>query len=212
MTYPETLAYLDSFINYEKIANYPYKESIKLERINNFLNIIGNPQDSLKSIHIAGTKGKGSTCAFISYILREAGYKVGLYTSPHLLSFRERIRILQPYRQGEERTAEVDFEGAIPEEDLIRLVDYLRPKIEEYNISSPLGQLSFFEAYTALAFVYFKEQGVDFAVLETGLGGRLDATNTVNSLASAITPISYEHTQKLGNSLREIASEKAGII
>ncbi|MEI6631682.1 MAG: folylpolyglutamate synthase/dihydrofolate synthase family protein, partial [bacterium] len=178
----------------------------------NFLRLVGNPQDTLKSIHSAGTKGKGSTCAFISYILREAGYRTGLYTSPHLLSFRERIRILQPYRQGEERTAEGDFEGAIPEEDLIRLVDYLRPKIEKYNSNSQSGPLSFFEAYTTLAFVYFKEQRVDFAVLETGLGGRLDATNTVDSLVCAITPISYEHTQKLGNTLREIASEKAGII
>ncbi len=84
MTYPETIQYLESFINYEKIPAYPYKESLKLERVKDFLTIIDNPQDSLNCIHIAGTKGKGSTCAFITYILREAGYKVGLYTSPHL--------------------------------------------------------------------------------------------------------------------------------
>jgi dihydrofolate synthase/folylpolyglutamate synthase len=212
MTYPETLAYLDSFINYEKLAVYPYKEFFKLERIRNFLDIIGNPQGALKCVHIAGTKGKGSTCAFISYILKEAGYKTGLYTSPHLSDFRERVRILQPYRQGEEKAAEKGFEGMIPQEDLIRLMEYLRPQIEEYNKDSQLGALSFFEAYTALAFIYFKEQEVDLVVLETGLGGRLDATNTVDSLVCAITPISYEHTQKLGNTLREIAYEKAGII
>ena len=94
MTYPETIQYLESFINYEKILNYPYKESLRLERVKDFLAIIDNPQDSLNCIHIAGTKGKGSTCAFITYILRQAGYKVGLYTSPHLSDFRERIRIL----------------------------------------------------------------------------------------------------------------------
>ncbi len=95
MTYPETVQYLESFINYEKIPVYPYRESLKLERVKNFLATINNPQDSLKCLHIAGTKGKGSTCAFVAYILRQAGYKVGLYTSPHLSDFRERIRILR---------------------------------------------------------------------------------------------------------------------
>jgi len=210
MTYPETISYLESFINYEKIPVYPYKESLKLERIRDFLARIDNPQQSLRCIHIAGSKGKGSTCAFITYILREAGFRVGLYTSPHLSDFRERIRILNSGLKFQ--VSGGDFEGMISEEELSGLVEKLKPAIEEYNRSSKYGALSFFELYTALAFVYFKEKKVDFAVLETGLGGRLDATNTVDPLVCAITSISYEHTQKLGNTLREIASEKAGII
>jgi dihydrofolate synthase / folylpolyglutamate synthase len=205
MTYPEVIDYLESFINYEKITAWPYKESLKLERIKDFLALIGNPQDHLRCIHIAGTKGKGSTCAFIAYILKESGYKVGLYTSPHLFDFRERIRILIPGFSG-------DFEGMISKRELTVLVRKLKLSIDDYNRSSGYGPLSFFEVYTSLAFIYFKEKGVDFVVLETGLGGRLDATNVVNSLACAITPLSYEHTQKLGNTLKEIASEKAGII
>ena len=95
MNYQAALNYLESFINYEKLPEYPYKESLKLERIKGFLATIGNPQEALRCIHVAGTKGKGSTCAFLTYILRSAGYKVGLYTSPHLSDFRERIRVLE---------------------------------------------------------------------------------------------------------------------
>ncbi len=211
MTYPETTQYLESFINYENIPAYPYKESLTLERIRGFLEAIGSPQYSLKCIHVAGTKGKGSTCAFLTYILRQAGYKVGLYTSPHLSDFRERIRILKR-SSVVSRQSQEDFEGAISKDALNDLTETLRPAIDKYNKNSKYGSLSFFEVYTALAFIYFKEKKVDFAVLETGLGGRLDATNVVNPLACVITPISYEHTQKLGNTLREIATEKAGII
>ncbi len=210
MAYPEVIRYLESFINYEEIPAYPYKESLKLERIKGFLNLIGNPQHSLKSIHVAGTKGKGSTCAFITYILREAGFKVGLYTSPHLSDFRERIRILNT--QYSRRNTQCDFEGMIAKKDLVRLVEELKPAIEKYNRTLKYGPLSFFEVYTAIAFIYFKERKTDFVVLETGLGGRLDATNTAKPLVCAITPISLEHTQKLGNTLEEIAREKAGII
>ncbi len=229
MTYSEATHYLESLINYEKIPVYPYKESFKLERIENFLRVIGNPQRSLKCIHVAGTKGKGSTSAFIAYILRQAGFKTGLYTSPHLSDFRERIRILKRRsvnlrfgsttlttsrsRQAvSKRQKGCDFEGMIERKDLTRLVGKLKPAVEKYNQSSGYGPLSFFEVYTALAFVYFKEKNTDFVVLETGLGGRLDATNVVKPLVCAITPISLEHTQKLGNTLREIAAEKAGII
>jgi len=212
MAYLEAIKYLESFINYEKILSWPYRESLKLERIKGFLAKIGNPQGSLRCIHTAGSKGKGSTCAFIAHILRQAGFKVGLYTSPHLSDFRERIRIFNRRVPCVMGRASKDFEGMISKSELTDLVGRLKPALEEYNQFSTYGPLSFFEVYTVLAFKYFKEQKVDFAVLETGLGGRLDATNVVSPLICAITPISYEHTQKLGNTLREIANEKAGII
>jgi dihydrofolate synthase/folylpolyglutamate synthase len=212
MTYPQAIKYLENFVNYEKFIDYPYKRSLKLERIKDFLCLIGDPQDELRCIHVAGTKGKGSTCAFIAYILRQAGFRVGLYTSPHLSDFRERIRILEYQRSGKSKRVSDVFEGLISKRSLTGLVKKLRPEIDKFNKSSEYGPLSFFEVYTALAFVYFEEQGTDFVVLETGLGGRLDATNAVNALVSVITPISYEHTQKLGNTLRQIATEKAGII
>jgi dihydrofolate synthase/folylpolyglutamate synthase len=210
MTYRQAIQYLGRFINYEKVPIWPYKESCKLERIKDFLSSLGNPQYNLKCLHVAGTKGKGSTSIFIAYILRQAGYRVGLYTSPHLIDFRERIRVLMP-RSGYLKTS-ADFEGMIARRELTRLIQRLKPLIANYNRKSRYGPLSFFEIYTVLGFLYFKERKTDFVVLETGLGGRLDATNTVDPLVCAITPISYEHTQKLGNSLQEIATEKAGII
>ena len=211
MTYPEALNYLNSLTNYEKNTNYSYKKDLKLARIRGFLLLLGNPQDSLRIIHIAGTKGKGSTCAFVAYILRESGFSVGLYTSPHLNDFRERIRILLPLVQPRRRVAK-DFEGMISKKELLSLVQELKPLIDRYNRYSKYGQLSFFEVYTALAFLYFKRRQIDFVVLETGLGGRLDATNAAQSLVCGITPISLEHVQQLGNTLSRIAAEKAGII
>jgi dihydrofolate synthase / folylpolyglutamate synthase len=213
MTYPQAIRYLETFINYERAPEYPYGESLRLERVRNFLLGLSSPQDSFKCIHVAGSKGKGSTCAFIAYILKEAGFKVGLYTSPHLSDFRERIRILVRQRSSAPACrSKEEFEGMISKRSLAGLVTRLKPAIDKYNRVSKYGPLSFFEVYTALAFVYFKERDVDFAVLETGLGGRLDATNTVKPLVCAITPISYEHTHILGNTLKEIAAEKAGII
>jgi dihydrofolate synthase/folylpolyglutamate synthase len=205
MSYPQTLKYLQSFINYEKETAYNYKKSLRLSRMKEFLSCLGNPHRGVKFIHVAGSKGKGSTCAFIAYILKEAGYRVGLYTSPHLADFRERIRVLPGRKAGE-------FEGMISRRSLERLVKEIRPAVNSYNRSSKYGPLTFFEAYTALALLYFKKKKVDFAVLETGLGGRLDATNAVNSLVSVIMPVSYEHMDKLGSTLKAIAAEKAGII
>lgn len=205
MTYLETVKYLESFINHEKAIKFHYKNSLGVRRIKDFLNFIGNPQDKIRFIHVAGSKGKGSTCVFISYILKEAGYKVGLYTSPHLADLRERIRVLP----GKIRS---EFEGMISKVELKDLVKEIQPEIESYNRISSHGALTFFEVYTALAIKYFQEKKVDFAVLETGLGGRLDATNAVNALVCVITPISYEHTDKLGKTLKAIASEKAAIV
>lgn len=151
---------------------------------------LGNPHKQFRSIHIAGTNGKGSTSHMLAAILQAAGYKTGLYTSPHLLDFRERIRV-----NGEmvSQQAVVDFvHGNLP------LIEIVEP--------------SFFEVTVAMAFDYFAKEGVDIAVVETGLGGRLDSTNVITPLLSVITNIGYDHTNMLGNTLQEIANEKAGII
>jgi len=194
MTYREALKYLDSFVNFEKSDGYNYKTSFKLERMKRLAALLGDPQRSVRSIHIAGSKGKGSTASYVHSILGSAGFKTGLYTSPHLVSFRERIRI-----GGE----------LISEEDLARILGRIKRVLES---SMKDGRPTFFEIYTALAYIYFKERRADLAVYEVGLGGRLDATNLVESLISAITPLSYEHTDKLGDTLEEITTEKCGII
>ena len=208
MTPLEAKQYLDSFINYELKPLIPYASSFKLERVTHLFNLIGNPQKSLKIIHVAGTKGKGSTCAFTASILESAGYKVGLYTSPHLNDDKERIRILG-FREEDERVA---FRGKIKESEFCRLLEGMKPYLETMREKEEGKHLSYFEVYTALALSYFHERQVDFAVLETGLGGRLDATNAVDSFICAITPISLEHTKQLGSTLAAIAKEKAAII
>ncbi len=161
-----------------------------LDNIREFLEILGNPQKSFKAFHIAGSNGKGSTSSFIASILMEAGYKTGLYTSPHFVKFNERIIFQGNY---------------IPDDYVIKFVqnhwDYIIEK-----------QLTFFEVTTAIAFCYFKDKGAEYAVIETGLGGRLDATNVLQPLAVVITSISYEHTNVLGSTLTQIAGEKAAII
>lgn len=192
MNYQDTLNYLNSFINYEKVIDYPYtRQVLGLSRINKLLEKLGNPHKDLKAIHITGSKGKGSVACFCASILKEAGLKTGLYTSPHLETFRERIRINDEF---------------ISEEEIIELVQTIKPHVEETN------KPSFFEIYTALAFLYFKKKNVDLAVIEVGLGGRLDATNVINALVCVLTAISFEHTKKLGNTLACIAREKSGII
>ena len=211
MKYNNALEYVNSFINFERIPKYQYATSFKLERMHAILDEIGNPQEGLKAIHVAGSKGKGSTCAITAYILREAGYKVGLYTSPHLVDLKERIRILD--QKPETKSQQLDvFGGMIEEKDLSELIDEVRPVAEKYRDHRTLGKASFFEILTACAFLYLKKKQVDAVVLETGLGGRLDATNVILPKVCAITNISLEHTDKLGNSLGSIAFEKAGII
>ncbi len=161
------------------------------------LYLMGRPEKKYKIIHIGGTNGKGSTSAYTSSILEEAGYRVGLFTSPHLEEFTERIKI-----NGKD----------IPQEEVARILTNVRPFFEKMLTYEEPMPLRFFDIVTALAFQYFAEKKVDFAVVEVGLGGRLDATNVVDPLASIITNIGYEHTNILGETLEEIAREKAGII
>ena len=209
-SYQKAVTYLQSFTDYERLTDYSYEAEFNLRRIKAFLKSINNPQENLKVIHVAGSKGKGSVCAFIAYILKEAGFKVGLYTSPHLNDIRERFRVLDT-KYGI-RNTEYDFEGMISQRELSDLVSGLKPAIDKFNKNSKYGVLTFFEVLTALVFQYFSEKQVDFAVLEVGLGGRLDATNVCSSLISVVTPISYEHTVRLGKTLQKIAYEKASII
>lgn len=166
-----------------------------LERITHLLDRLGNPQKELHCIHVAGTNGKGSVCHYISSVLQQAGYQVGLYLSPHLERFSERISI---------NTKE------IIQEDLARLAGQVKSVVDD--IHDERKKPTFFELVTAIAFLYFREQKVDYAVIEVGLGGRFDATNVIIPLVSAITNISLEHTDILGKDIASIASEKAGII
>ena len=189
MDYQDTLTYLyNSVPMFQQVGGSAYKEGLE-----NTLTLdahFENPHRSFRSIHVAGTNGKGSCSHTLAAILQEAGYRVGLYTSPHLVDFRERIRINgQP----------------IPEEYVIRFVE------QERGFFEPLHP-SFFELTTAMAFRYFADEKVDVAVIEVGLGGRLDCTNIIRPDVCIITNISFDHTQFLGDTLAKIAGEKAGII
>ena len=189
MTYQETIQYLfNSTPVFEHVGAAAYKPGLynTYELDQHF----GHPHTAYKTIHVAGTNGKGSCSHTLAAILQEAGYKVGLYTSPHLVDFRERIRV-----NGD----------PISEQRVIDFVEQERAFFEPLNPS-------FFELTTALALLYFKEQQVDVAVIEVGLGGRLDCTNIIKPVLSLITNISFDHTQFLGNTLEQIAAEKAGII
>lgn len=189
MNYQETLNYLyNSTPVFEHVGAVAYKEGLQ-----NTLALdkhFNHPHTNFKTIHIAGTNGKGSCSHSLASILQEAGYKVGLYTSPHLVDFRERIRV-----NGQ----------CISKERVVKFVE------DERDFFEPLHP-SFFELTTALAFKYFEEQKVDIAIIEVGLGGRLDCTNIISPILSIITNISFDHTQFLGNTLAKIAGEKAGII
>ncbi len=192
MDYTQALDFVYSFTNFEVTPAGAYtSKTFDLTRMERLLAALGSPQRLFRSVHIAGTKGKGSTAAMTESILRAAGHNTGLYTSPHLHTFRERIRVA-----GE----------MISEEEVAAGVSRITP------IAEQIPSLTTFEVMTALAFHYFAAREVDIAVLEVGLGGRLDATNVVTPLVSAITSISYDHTAILGDTLTEIASEKAGII
>ena len=177
-----------------------------LSRIAALLDAVGRPQDQLKIIHVAGTKGKGSTAAFITHILVSAGYRVGLYTSPHLHVINERIRVLD---QNAVLNND-DFQGMISDEDLADTLGILRPHIDALIAQGKY--LTYFEVLTVAAIYFFSRQHLDWVVLEAGLGGRLDATNAVATNIAVLTSISLDHTGILGNSIPAIALEKAGII
>ncbi len=168
-----------------------------LDNMREFLDRIGNPQNSFRSIHVTGTNGKGSVCTFLAEILKAHGFRVGLYTSPHLVDFRERIKV-----DGQD----------MPEADVVRIGEELRAEMESMARQGPEQQLTFFEFTTGLAFRYFAEEHVDIVVAEVGMGGRLDATNVIEPDVSIITRIGLEHTDYLGHTIPEIAFEKAGII
>ncbi len=193
MDYAQSLHYLGTLTNYEQFSDYNYNHAYDLGRISSFLALLGSPHKGYPTVTIAGTKGKGSTVAMLGSILRAAGIKTGIFTSPHLISIRERIKI------GKKN---------IPEKDFALLLSAIRKTINKNNITG----LTFFEAVTAAAFLYFLQEKVAIAVMEVGLGGRLDAVNTAKSSVSAITPISYDHTHLLGSSLKKIAAEKSGVM
>lgn len=190
--YQETLDFLFSFIDYSLTRNFRYApEHFNLQRMVEFMDALGRPDQAYPIIHVAGTKGKGSTSALCASALQAAGYRVGLYTSPHLHDYVERIQI---DRQS------------ISHGNLVNLVEEVKPLLHART------ELTTFEITTALAFLYFARQNVDVAVIEVGLGGRLDATNIIIPQVSVITSLSYDHTNILGSSLAQIAGEKAGII
>lgn len=189
MNYAQTLEFLySSMPSFQRVGGDAYKPG--LERVTAFCQHLGNPQRNFYTVHIAGTNGKGSVSHMLASILQQAGYRTGLFTSPHLADFRERIRV-----DGE----------MIPKQKVVNFVDRNQAKMKELD-------LSFFEMTAAMAFDYFDQSDVEVAIIETGLGGRLDATNLITPILSVVTNISMEHTEFLGDTIEKIAMEKAGII
>ena len=193
MNYQETVNWMFNQLPlYQLQGAIAYKEDLTNTVL--LSKYLGNPEKNLKFIHVAGTNGKGSTSHLLASVLQEAGYKVGLYTSPHLKDFRERIKIISP-----------EVSGEISE-------DFVREFIEKHKNFFETNDLSFFEMTVGLAFDYFKKEKIDIAIIEVGMGGRLDSTNIITPLLSVITNIGKDHTQFLGTTLESIATEKAGII
>lgn len=198
MDYASALEYILSFADYERTPAVAYAAAnFDLRRMEELAKRLGDPQLAVRSVHVAGTKGKGSTAAMIASALTAAGYRTGLYTSPHLHTMRERIQL-----DGE----------PISEAELANLVERLQPVIDEVNRDSGFGSVTTFEILTAIAFIYFRDRQVDFQVMEVGLGGRLDATNVIKPGVCVITTIGFDHMEVLGHTLTQIATEKAGIV
>lgn len=197
-TYEQAIEYLYGRINYERAHVDSYTSSdFRLDRMRGLLERIGNPQERIPAVHVAGTKGKGSTCAMIAAATRAAGIRTGLYTSPHLTRYEERFTV----------------DGALPAPAVVvELVNALRPAVAEMDRLPAKLNPTYFEITTALAWLLFEREGVQLAVLETGLGGRLDSTNVCQPWVTLITNVSRDHTQLLGSTVGAIAAEKAGII
>jgi len=192
MNYYQALDFLNSLIDYSHIPNLGYSpEKFDMQRVRDLLGLMGDPQKRFHIVHIAGTKGKGSTAAMMASVLQAAGYRVGLFTSPFLFDFCEQIQVNR---------------GSISHEELSVQVEALKPLLEQ------VANITTFEATTAIGFQYFKDQKVDIAIVEAGLGGRTDATNVVEPLLSVITSISYDHVGVLGDTIESIAGHKVGII
>lgn len=168
-----------------------------LDNIRRLLSLLGDPHRDLKVLHVTGTNGKGSVCAYAASALEAAGYRVGLYTSPHLVRFNERIQVNR---------------APIADDNVLRLWSGMRPAIRAMTAARPIDHPTFFEVTTAMAFQYFRERQVDVAVVEVGMGGRMDATNVIDGLVSVVTRVDLEHTEHLGKTVTRIAREKAGII
>ncbi|MBN1492564.1 MAG: bifunctional folylpolyglutamate synthase/dihydrofolate synthase [Candidatus Omnitrophica bacterium] len=193
MNYKQVLAFLNARPNFERSQKYSYKRDLDLARVRNALTALNDPHYSYPSIVVAGTNGKGSVCAMLSAALCAHGYRVGLYTSPHIIDIRERIQVNGVW------ISTIAFR---------HIVSRIRRKV----LAKILRSLTYFELMTVIMFVYFAQKKVDIAVLEVGMGGRLDATNVVKPLVSVITEIGFDHEDKLGRTLSKIAGEKAGII
>jgi dihydrofolate synthase/folylpolyglutamate synthase len=193
-TYESALRYLFSQTDYEQMLRVRYnRDTFSLDRMRNLMKALGDPQKEIRTVHIAGTKGKGSTCTMLARMLQACGHKVGLYTSPHITDVRERIQI----------NSEMITQAA-----LTRLICRLEPLIETMIADKP----TFFEIFTAMAFCHYLDEQVDVAVIETGLGGRLDSTNVLEPAVCGLTSISKDHMHQLGTTLSKIAAEKGGIL
>jgi dihydrofolate synthase/folylpolyglutamate synthase len=197
MDYQQAIDYINSYTDYEKIGMPHDPAFYDLRRVDELLSILGDPQKKAGSVHITGTNGKGSVAIMIASALTAAGYSTGLYTSPHLHSWRERIRV-----DGE----------LISEAELAKLVSGLKPYVEEVNQRATYGELTTFELLTCMAFAYFGQKGVKLQVLEVGMGGKFDATSVITPLVAILTTIGLDHTDVLGDTIAEIAAEKCGII
>jgi len=196
--YDEAFAFLLEFVDYEKVTKYKYDiAAFNLDRVEQLMAAAGSPQHSFRSVHVAGTKGKGSTAAMLQAILSAAGLRTGLFTSPHLVRLEERMTV----------------DGAMMQEsELLEIINELAPYTRRMRAASPNESPTFFELVTTAAFRHFARRKADFAVVEVGMGGRLDATNVIRPEVSVITRIDFDHVERLGETLGKIAFEKAGII
>ena len=196
MNYSQAVAFLDGYINYEKLPDFRWTQAaFRLDRMFRMLELLDNPHKTYPSLHVAGTKGKGSTCAFAASMLQAHGKKTGLYISPHVLDLRERVSIDGRW---------------ISENEFSSAMTALRPVIEQ--VEKEMIPTTYFEILTALAMWHFAREKIDLAVFEVGIGGRLDATNVVTPVVSVIATIGFDHMDKLGNTLSAIAQEKCGIV